>query len=193
MSQGRCDYWSLSPSQRHGERLCSSWKRCHQPVHTSWRYGVNRHWPRTGTARRKIPHGHTCSRGSRPSCLLHTFTASSPGLSLGAPRSSVASGAGLEPGVPRGALAQDLRNGRLVPFPFSDLSQAKLRPAIVLADAGRRVKKHRVREPPSAGGSQGRRGGRRARSRRAPLTDRSARRRPNCRPDAPGTSPTGGL
>ena len=25
----------------------------------------------------------------------------------------------------------------LVPFPFSDLSQAKLRPAIVLADAGR--------------------------------------------------------
>jgi mRNA interferase MazF len=26
----------------------------------------------------------------------------------------------------------------LVPFPFSDLSQAKLRPAVVLADAGRR-------------------------------------------------------
>jgi len=25
----------------------------------------------------------------------------------------------------------------LVPFPFSDLSQAKLRPAVVLADAGR--------------------------------------------------------
>ena len=25
----------------------------------------------------------------------------------------------------------------LVPFPFSDLSEAKLRPAIVLADAGR--------------------------------------------------------
>ena len=26
----------------------------------------------------------------------------------------------------------------LVPFPFSDLSQAKLRPAVVLADVGRR-------------------------------------------------------
>jgi mRNA interferase MazF len=25
----------------------------------------------------------------------------------------------------------------LVPFPFSDLSQAKMRPAVVLADAGR--------------------------------------------------------
>jgi mRNA interferase MazF len=25
----------------------------------------------------------------------------------------------------------------LVPFPFSDLSEAKLRPAVVLADAGR--------------------------------------------------------
>ena len=25
----------------------------------------------------------------------------------------------------------------LVPFPFSDLSQAKLRPAVILADAGR--------------------------------------------------------
>ena len=28
-------------------------------------------------------------------------------------------------------------SGMLVPFPFSDLSQAKLRPAVVLADAGR--------------------------------------------------------
>ena len=35
-------------------------------------------------------------------CLFHKSTASSPGLSLGAPRSSVASGAGLEPGAPRG-------------------------------------------------------------------------------------------
>src|SRR5215510_2269601 len=34
-------------------------------------------------------------------CLFQTFTASSPGLSLGSPRSSVASGAGLEPGAPR--------------------------------------------------------------------------------------------
>jgi hypothetical protein len=37
-----------------------------------------------------------------PRCLFHTSTASSPRLSLGAPRSSVASGAGLEPGAPRG-------------------------------------------------------------------------------------------
>src|SRR6266446_7695872 len=45
-------------------------------------------------------------------CLFHTSTASSPGLSLGSPRSSVASGAGLEPGAPRRrALVQDLRNG----------------------------------------------------------------------------------
>src|SRR5882724_2261986 len=34
-------------------------------------------------------------------CLFHTSTASSPELSLGTPRSSVASGAGLEPGAPR--------------------------------------------------------------------------------------------
>ena len=34
-------------------------------------------------------------------CLFHTFTASSLGLFLGSPRSSVASGAGLEPGAPR--------------------------------------------------------------------------------------------
>src|SRR5437773_10817531 len=47
-------------------------------------------------------------------CLFHTATASSPGLSLGAPRSSVASGAGLEPGAPRRrALVQDIRNGHL--------------------------------------------------------------------------------
>jgi hypothetical protein len=40
--------------------------------------------------------------GSRsPRCLFHKSTASSPGFSLGAPRSSVASGAGLEPGAPR--------------------------------------------------------------------------------------------
>ena len=44
-------------------------------------------------------------------CLFHKYTTSSPGFSLGAPRSSVASGAGLEPGAPRRALAQDLRNG----------------------------------------------------------------------------------
>src|SRR5205807_6903417 len=57
---------------------------------------------------------HTNAHHYAPLCLLHTSTASSPGFSLGAPRSSVASGAGLEPGVPRGrALAQDLRNGHL--------------------------------------------------------------------------------
>ena len=50
-----------------------------------------------------------------PRCLFHKSTASSPGFSLGSPRSSVASGAGLEPGAPRGrALVQDLRNGHLV-------------------------------------------------------------------------------
>ena len=48
-------------------------------------------------------------------CLFHKYTTSSPELSLGAPRSSVASRAGLEPGVPRRkALAKDLRNGHLV-------------------------------------------------------------------------------
>ena len=35
-------------------------------------------------------------------CPFHKYTASYPGFSLGAPRSSVASGAGLEPGAPRG-------------------------------------------------------------------------------------------
>src|SRR6266498_3984 len=50
----------------------------------------------------------------RARCLFHKSTASSPGLSLGSPRSSVASGAGLEPGAPRmKALEQDLRNGHL--------------------------------------------------------------------------------
>ena len=38
-------------------------------------------------------------------CLFHKYTTSSPGCSLGAPRSSVASGAGLEPGAPKRALA----------------------------------------------------------------------------------------
>src|SRR5262249_55233262 len=37
----------------------------------------------------------------QPGWLLHTSTASFPGLSLGSPRSSVACGAGLEPGAPR--------------------------------------------------------------------------------------------
>src|SRR6266545_3474734 len=61
---------------------------------------------------RSASHG-SFSRMSR--CLFHASTASSPGLSLGSPRSSVASGAGLEPGAPRRrALAQDLRNGHLV-------------------------------------------------------------------------------
>ena len=53
----------------------------------------NNHFPRqTGTV---------CAvRSTR--CLFHKYTTSSPGLSMGAPRSSVASGAGLEPGVPGG-------------------------------------------------------------------------------------------
>ena len=37
--------------------------------------------------------------------------------------------------MPRGHTLQ--RIGELVPFPFSDLSQTKLRPAIILASAGR--------------------------------------------------------
>src|SRR6266436_6655248 len=64
---------------------------------------------------RKGEHRHYLTTACTARCLFYTSTASSPGLSLGAPRSSVASGAGLEPGAPRRkALAQDLRNGHLV-------------------------------------------------------------------------------
>ena len=66
-----------------------------------------------GTAHRNM--GHDPKKTTLARCLFHKYTTSSPGLSLGAPRSSVASRAGLEPGVPRGkALAKDLRNGHLV-------------------------------------------------------------------------------
>src|SRR5262249_45772594 len=57
--------------------------------------------------------------------LFHTSTASSPGLTLGPPRSSVASGAGLEPGAPRRAL--DLRNGHLAFPAFIELHQDAIR------------------------------------------------------------------
>ena len=63
---------------------------------------------------KKRGHRHYLTTTCTARCLFHTSTASSPGLSLGTPRSSVASGAGLEPGAPRRrVLVQDIRNGHL--------------------------------------------------------------------------------